>query len=100
MSAAPLPCFGQPFDELRSAEDIGGGGALIVRGRGACAAPCPAPRDLVLLPDAGFVGEPDFYCGRIDVLLARDRVQTGGKVYGMARPSLRRCKFVGGISIR
>ena len=63
------------------AEDIGGGGALIVRGRGACAAPCPTPRDLVLLPDAGFVREPYLYGCGIDVLLARDLVQTGGEVF-------------------
>jgi hypothetical protein len=41
----------------------------------------PTPGDLVLLPDARFVGEPDFYCGRIDVLFARDLVQTGCKVF-------------------
>jgi hypothetical protein len=43
------------------AEDVGRGGALIVRGRGPCAALGPAPRDLVLLADAGFIGEPDLY---------------------------------------
>ena len=63
------------------AEDVSRGGALIIRRRGPCAALRPSPRDLVLLPDAGFVGEPDLYCGRIDVLLARDLVQTGGKVF-------------------
>ena len=63
------------------AKDVGRGGALIIRRRGPCAAPCPAPRDFVLLPDAGFVGEPDLYCGRIDVLLARDLIQTGGEVF-------------------
>ena len=63
------------------AEDVGRGGALIVRGRRPCAAFCPAPRDLVLLPDAGFVGEPDLYCGRIDVLFARDLTQTGWELF-------------------
>jgi len=63
------------------AKDVGRGGALIVRGRGPCAALGPAPRDLVLLADAGFVGEPDLYCGRIDVLLACDLVQARGEVF-------------------
>jgi len=35
----------------------------------------PAPRDLVLLAYACFVGKPDLYCGRIDALLARDFLQ-------------------------
>ena len=41
------------------AEDIGRGGSLIVRSRGPRTTPCPAPRDLVLLADAGLVREPD-----------------------------------------
>jgi hypothetical protein len=41
--------------------------------------PRPAPCDLVLLPDAGFVGEPDLYVGRRDALLLCDFVQTGGE---------------------
>ena len=63
------------------AEDIGRGGALIVWRAGPCAAPCPAPRGLVLLPDARFVGEPDLYRGRIDVLFARDFLQAGGELF-------------------
>jgi hypothetical protein len=43
---------------------------------------------LFFLADAGLVGEPDFYCIAVDALLARDRLHTGGEVYGMARPSL------------
>jgi hypothetical protein len=43
------------------AEDVGRSGALVVWGRGSCAALGPAPRGLVLLPDARFVGEPDLY---------------------------------------
>ena len=42
-----------------SAEDVGRGGAPIARRRGPCAALGPTPRDLVLLPNARFVGEPD-----------------------------------------
>ena len=64
--AAPLPFFGQ------IAPKIGRGGALIVRRRGPCAAFRPTSCDLVLLADARFIGEPDFYRGRIDALLARD----------------------------
>ncbi len=63
------------------AEDIRRGGALIVGRRRPCAAPGPAPCDFVLLPDARFVGEPELYCGRIDVFLARDLVQTGWKAF-------------------
>ncbi len=49
------------FPWADGAEDVGRGGALIVRGRGPCAAFGPAPRDFVLLPDARFIGEPDLY---------------------------------------
>ena len=63
------------------AEYVGRGGALIVWGRGPCAALGPTPRDLVLLPDAGFVREPYLYGCGIDVLLASDIVQAGGKVF-------------------
>jgi hypothetical protein len=63
------------------AENIGRGRALVVRGRGPCSALGPAPRDLVLLPDARFVGEPDFYCRRIDAFFLRDLVQAGGEVF-------------------
>ena len=63
------------------AEDIGAGGSLIFGSARTRAALGPTPGDLVLLPDARFVGEPDFYCGRIDGLFARDLVQTGWKVF-------------------
>ena len=62
-----------------SPEDIGGSGALIVRRRGPRAASCPAPGDLVLLPDPGLVPEPDLYPVAIDPLVARDRVQALGE---------------------
>jgi Rhodopirellula transposase DDE domain len=58
------------------AEDVCRGRALIVRRRGSCAAFCPAARDFILLADVRLVGKPDFYGGWIDVLLARDFVQT------------------------
>ena len=43
------------------AEDVGRARALVVRRRGPCAAPRPAPGDLVLLADPGLVLEPDLY---------------------------------------
>jgi hypothetical protein len=48
------------FGGADRAEDVRGLRALIVRCNRPRAAPRPAPRDLVLLPDPGFVGEPDF----------------------------------------
>src|SRR5829696_8335872 len=61
------------------AEDIGRGGALIVRRRGSRAAPGPAPGDLVLLADPGLVGKPHLYRGRIDLLVARELVHNRGE---------------------
>jgi hypothetical protein len=63
------------------AEDVGGSGTLVARRAGAGAALGPAASDFVLLADAGFVGEPDFYCVAVDALLARDRLQTGGEAF-------------------
>ena len=63
------------------AEDVGRSGALVVWGRGPCAALGPAPRDLVLLADAGFIGEPDLYGSRLDAFLARDFVKERGEVF-------------------
>ena len=37
------------------AEEIGRFGALVLRRGGSGAAPCPAPRELGLLPDPGFI---------------------------------------------
>jgi hypothetical protein len=42
-------------------EDISGPCALIMRSRWPCASFGPAPGDLVLLADAGFILEPNFY---------------------------------------
>ena len=63
------------------AEDVGGGGALVSGGGWACAALGPAAGDLVLLADARFVLEPDFYCIAVDLLCARDIVQARGEVF-------------------
>src|SRR5918911_5661010 len=62
------------------AEDIGRGGPLVLRRWGTAAAPGPAPRDLVLLPDPGLIGEPDLY-GLAAGLITRDRRQTGRKLF-------------------
>ena len=56
-----------------SPEDVGGSGALIVRCRGPRSPSCPAPGDLVLLP------EPDLYPVALDPLVTRDRVQALGE---------------------
>lgn len=47
--------------EAECAIDLGRFRPLVLRRRGPCPAPCPTPRDLVLLADAGFVLEPDLY---------------------------------------
>jgi len=74
---------GCPLALLRAdrAEDVRGSGAL-VSGRGwACAALGPATSDLVLLADARFVLEPDFYCIAVELFCARDLVQARGEVF-------------------
>jgi len=65
-SAAPLPSFGQMAPK---------GGTLVTWRRWARSAPRPSPGDLVLLTDPRLVGEPDFYCGRIDALILGDLIQ-------------------------
>ena len=62
-------------------EDVGGGGALVVRRARTRAALGPAAGDLVLLADPRLVGEPDFYRGGVDALLAGDLVQAGGEAF-------------------
>ena len=62
------------------AEEIGRAGALIVRRRGPAAASRPAPCDLVLLADAGFILEPDFYRLAGGLLLG-DLCQALGEVF-------------------
>ena len=63
------------------AEDIGGGGSLILRSARPRAALGPAAGDLVLLADARLVGEPDLYGVGSDALLARDLFQARGKTF-------------------
>jgi hypothetical protein len=70
------------------AEDVGGSGPVVPRCAWTGAALGPAAGDLVLLTDAGLVGEPDFYRVAVKRLRARNFLQAGGEVYGMARPSL------------
>lgn len=62
-------------------EDVGRGGALIVRGAGPCPASGPAPRDLVFLADPGLVGEPEFYVIEGDALVVRDLRQAGWELF-------------------
>ena len=54
---------------------------LLLGSRGPRSAFGPAAGELVLLADAGFVGEPDLYVGRIDTLLACNRLQCGGELF-------------------
>ena len=63
------------------AEDVGRGGALVARRGRTRSAFCPASGDLVLLSDARFVGEPDFYCAGIGALFARDFLQAGRETF-------------------
>jgi hypothetical protein len=69
------------FFRADRAEDVGRGGALVARRRGPRSALGPAAGDLVLLSDAGFVGEPDFYSAGIDALFARDFLQAGRETF-------------------
>jgi len=63
------------------AEDISRGGSLVRRRARTRAALGPTAGDLVLLADAGLVGEPDLYGGGLDALLAPDLVQARGKAF-------------------
>ena len=62
-------------------EDVGRGGALVARCRGSRATPGPAPSDLVLLADAGLIGEPELYLAQGETLLVCDLLQTRGKCF-------------------
>jgi hypothetical protein len=64
-----------------SAEDIVGGGALILGCCRAGPAQSPAPGDLVLLADPGLVGEPDLYGVRGNRFLLGNALQLGGEVF-------------------
>ena len=69
------------FFRADRAEDVGRGGALVPQRRGPRPALCPTASDLVLLSDARFVGEPDFYSAGIDALFARDFLQAGREIF-------------------
>ena len=71
-------------------ENIGRCGAEVSGSGGPRAASCPAAGDLVLLAEASFVAEPDFYIGDIDALLASDVCQRFGEIFlhaSMAPPA-------------
>jgi hypothetical protein len=63
-----------------STENVDRAGALIVRRTWSCAALGPSASDLVLLPDAGFILEPDLYVFALG-LLSCDLRQRGGEVF-------------------
>lgn len=63
------------------AEDVGRGGALIPWGGGTRSAFRPPTGDLVLLSDARFIREPDFYVVRIDAFFPGDFLQACGEVF-------------------
>lgn len=67
-------------DGADGAEQISRLGSLIMGRHGAGAASGPAPGDLVLLADAGFVLPPDFY-GLASRFLGGDFFQAGGEVF-------------------
>ena len=58
---------------------LGGRGAWVLRRDWPRPPPGPAPRGLRLLPDAGFVGEPDLYAAGLDAVLFRDPFQERGE---------------------
>ena len=62
-------------------EDVGGSGALVTRRYGTGAALGPPSRDLVLLANARFVGEPDFYRLAVERFFSRDCLQTRGETF-------------------
>src|SRR6478672_7593659 len=63
------------------AEDVGGSGALVTRRAGTGAALGPPSRDLVLLANARFVGEPDFNRLAVERFFSRDCLQTRGETF-------------------
>ena len=60
-------------------EEVGGGCALVLGSRRACATTCPAAGDRVLLADARFVAEPDLY--RLAANDLRNLRQAGGEIF-------------------
>src|SRR5262249_627529 len=82
--AAPLPSFGRAGPKTwgeAASEGGGGSGPLVPRCAWTGAALGPAAGDLVLLADAGLVGEPDFYRVAVKRLLARNCLQARGEVF-------------------
>ncbi len=73
------------------AEDVGRGGALVLGRRRPRAALGPAPRDLVLLADAGFILEPDFYLVRLDAFFAGDLLQAPRETFLKSSIAPTRC---------
>ena len=84
MRAAPFPSFGEMAP-------IGRGGALIPWGGGTRSAFCPSTGDLVLLTDARFIREPDFYVARIDAFFPGDFLQACGEVFLNSSMAPSRC---------
>jgi hypothetical protein len=62
-------------------EDIGRCGSLVFGRARARAGLGPTPGDLVLLADARFVGEPDFYGVGLDAFFAPDLLQARGETF-------------------
>ena len=62
-------------------EDVGRGGALILRSARASAALGPPAGDLVLLTNARFIREPNLYFPNIDCLFARDFIQARWELF-------------------
>ena len=65
----------------RGAENIGRRRPLVVRRRRTRPTLGPAARNLVLLPDARLIGEPDLYAGRIEALVLCNLIQAGGETF-------------------
>lgn len=68
------------FGRANWAEDPVRGSSLITRSRGACTAPRPAPNELGLLPDPGFILPPQLY-GRSFGETFADLRQTGSEAF-------------------
>ncbi len=62
-------------------EDVGRGGALVMRRTGARSAPGPAAGDLVFLADPRLVGEPDLYPGQGNAFVSCNLLEPGGEFF-------------------
>ncbi len=62
------------------AEDVGRGGALVLRRRGSGSAPRPSPSNPVFLADPGLILEPDLYSFALGNAVG-DLRQRGGEVF-------------------